>query len=291
MVARIQMQGSQRFHWKAMNLREYKAMTPLVIVALLALFAAPAEARLAARFAAHDPESTIVVDHGAFGDFLSRYLSEGPDGVNRFAYGAVSQDDHQALKDYIASLERVDVSGLNRAEQFAYWANLYNAVTLDVVLDNHPVGSIRDIRSGLFFPGPWRLRLVTVGGEDLSLDNIEHDIMRPILNDPRVHYAVNCASIGCPNLWVEPFAGAALEDQLEHAAKAFVNHPRGARVENGRLHVSSIYHWYKEDFGNTDAGVIEHLKQYAESDLREALEGITRIAVHGYDWALNEPVK
>jgi hypothetical protein len=261
----------------------------IAIMLVMTTAAAPAFADLAERFSAHDPDSTITLDHRDYGRFLETYLRPGEDGINRFAYGEVTPQDHALLRDYIRRLESVEVASLNRDEQFAYWANLYNAVTLDVVLEHYPVDTIREIRSGFFRAGPWRLDLVTVGGVALSLDNIEHDIMRPIFRDPRVHYAVNCASIGCPNLWSEPFTGESLEAQLEHGADAYINHPRGARVENGRLRVSSIYHWYTEDFGGNDAGVIAHLKKYAGDELRAALRDMTRISGHDYDWALNEP--
>ena len=111
-----------------------------------------------------------------------------------------------ALEAWIATAAAARPSTLARAEAFAFWANLYNALTLKVVLERHPVRSIRDIRSsGVPFDpkgwiGPWRTRLVTVEGRRLSLDDIEHEVMRPTFRDPRVHYAVNCASIGCPNL-------------------------------------------------------------------------------------------
>ncbi len=240
-------------------------------------------------FAPHDPDSTIVIDNSAFAAVLETYLSAPPDGVTRFAYGDVTEADHQTLKGYIQSLEAVDVATLNRDEQYAYWANLYNAVTLDVVLDAYPVDSIRQIKDGFFSAGPWGRAVVTVKGVALSLDNIEHDIMREVWDDPRVHYAVNCASIGCPNLYAEPFTGATLDATLDRNARAYINHPRGARVVNGRLRASSIYRWYKSDFGRGDLGVINHMRQYAEPDLIKDLKGITEIYTTSYDWSLNAP--
>jgi hypothetical protein len=98
---------------------------------------------------------------------------------------------------------------------------------------------------------------------------------------------VNCAALGCPNLQPAPFTGGRYDAMLEDAARAFVNHPRGARVQDGRLHVSSIYHWYKEDFGDGDAGVIQHLLRYAEDELAAGLRTVIRIHRHDYDWSLN----
>jgi hypothetical protein len=122
----------------------------------------------------------------------------------------------------------------------------------------------------------------------VSLDDIEHRILRPIWKDPRTHYSVNCASLGCPNLPAQAFTSSNLEQLLDDGARAYVNHPRGARVENGRLTVSSIYVWFAPDFGSGDAGVIAHLKQYAEPALKKKLGSVDRIADDEYDWALND---
>ena len=211
-------------------------------------------------------------------------------GVNRLAYSRVSAADRAALDDYIDRLAAFEISRYGRDEQLAYWINLYNALTIAVVLDHYPVKSILDIAisPGLFSIGPWGKKLVTVDGEALSLDDIEHRILRPIWRDPRIHYAVNCASIGCPNLATMAFTGANAEDMLTRTARDYVNNPRGAELRNGRLVVSSIYEWYKEDFGDSDVGVIRHLRQYAQPNLAAALDGVTRIAADDYDWALNE---
>ena len=172
----------------------------------------------------------------------------------------------------------------------AYWINLYNALTVDTVLNHYPVGSIRDISisPGLFNRGPWDRKLVTVEGQALSLNDIEHRILRPIWHDPRIHYAVNCASLGCPNLANTAYDGSHLDAMLDAAARAYVNNPRGAAVHDGKLTVSSIYRWYEADFGSTDAGVIAHLKRYAEPPLAAALNGISAIADDHYDWRLND---
>lgn len=254
------------------------------------LLALAATAALTARPAAADPDASLDT-------LLARYVVDHPDGVTRVRYGAwkANAADMRALDAWIAEAAARRPSAMARAEAYAYWANLYNALTVKVILERHPVRSIRDIRSTGVpldprqFNGPWRTRLVTIEGRRMSLDDIEHETMRPTFRDPRVHYAVNCASIGCPNLWPRAFRAATLEAALEDGARAFVNHPRGATVRpDGRLVVSSIYHWFKEDFGGTDAGVIAHLRQYAAPPLAERLAGIRSIHDHDYDWALND---
>jgi len=239
-------------------------------------------------WAAHDLDSSETIDHSAWNAWLGRFVVISADGINRVAYAQVAADDRKALQAYIQSLAALNISAYNRAEQFAYWVNLYNALTIDVVLEHYPMQSIREIKSGFFSFGPWDLELITIKGEALTLDDIEHRILRPIWQDARIHYAVNCASLGCPNLQRQAFTAANTESLLKTAAREFINHPRGAQVEDGRLVVSSIYDWFEDDFGGNDRGVIEHLKIYAETDLRSALSNVDSISDDRYDWQLND---
>jgi hypothetical protein len=240
--------------------------------------------------------SAKTVDHSAWDALLKSYVKPGPDGLNRVDYVAFKDEGHGALKDYISTLVAVDPATLDRREQFALLANLYNAKTIDIVLENYPVKSIKDISLGgglltVFTGGPWKSKVLKMKGVALSLDDIEHGILRPTFKDPRVHYAVNCASVGCPNLGTEAFTGAKLEAQLNAAARAYVNSPRGAKVGPDGLVVSSIYSWFDEDFGGNDKGVIEHLRTYAAPDLAQKLEGTKSISDHAYDWSLNDAKK
>ncbi len=235
-----------------------------------------------------DSDSRQVIDHQEWDQFLKTYVRLGDDGISRVAYGNVSEDDRRALTAYIEMLEEVNVPAFNRAEQFAFWANLYNAVTVNVILEHYPVKSIKDIKPTLFSFGPWKKERVTVMGQALSLDDIEHAILRKAWQDPRVHYALNCASLGCPNLRQDAFQGDRLDDQLDDAARLFVNHPRGAALTNGALQVASIYKWFQEDFGGTDQGVIAHLKIYAAPDFASQLNNVTTIDSDSYDWSLND---
>lgn len=235
-------------------------------------------------------------DDAAFDRLLVKYVQASPDGVNRIDYAGwkANAADRAALSTYIKGIESTKVSKLPRPAQFATWANLYNAVTLKVILDNYPVASIRDIKSTFTLDpaalggGPWWSKLVTVEGKQLTLNTIEHEILRKQFRDPRVHYAVNCASFGCPNLQPQAWRAATLEADLDRAARAYVNHPRGAAVRNGELEVSSIYVWFKADFGNDDAGVIQHLKKYATPELAAKLATVSKISSDGYSWVLNE---
>ncbi len=252
-------------------------------------FGAP-RAEAWARWERSDETSGETVDHSAFSGFLTRYVRPDATGLNRVDYRAVSAKDRRALKSYLQHLQETEVSRLGRDQQRAFWTNLYNALTVEVVLEHYPVASIRDIKisPGFFSTGPWGKKLARVEGVRVSLDDIEHRILRPIWKDPRTHYAVNCASIGCPNLLTEAFEADALDEQLDAAARGYVNHPRGARVTDGELEVSSIYSWFESDFGGSEKAVIAHLREYAEPALRERLRGIDSIDDHDYDWSLND---
>ncbi|WP_348672465.1 DUF547 domain-containing protein [uncultured Abyssibacter sp.] len=239
-------------------------------------------------WAGHDPESEQIVDHGDWSRLLQRYVRERESGANRFDYGAVSDADRDRLAGYVDTLAAIDPRGLNRAEQKAYWINLYNALTVQQILEAYPVGSIRDIRSGLFSPGPWKKDLVSVAGQPLTLNDIEHRILRPIWQDPLIHYGVNCASIGCPDLLATAYTGDSVDEQLAGNARAYVNDARGAQVTDDGLMVSSIYIWFQADFGGSDAGVIEHLRRYADPALRKRLDGVRDIDDDRYDWSLND---
>lgn len=232
----------------------------------------------------------------AFDALLGTYVVPAPDGVNRVDYRRwkANPRDVASLEAYIRHLGARAPSKMPRDEAFAFWSNLYNAVTLKVVLDRYPVASIRDIKSeGLFDPkayiGPWRSKRITVENRSYSLDDIENEVLRPVFRDPRVHYAINCASYGCPNLRNKAWTAATLAADLDDAARAYINHPRGATILTGnRLRVSSIYKWFAEDFGGNDAGKIAHLHKYAGPKLAAALAANPVIAEDAYDWSLND---
>lgn len=242
----------------------------------------PSAALVDAVFAESKEASIATVDHEPWAAFLESYIVEIMDGVQGVRYGAVSKTDAASLAAYIAQLESVDVTTLAPAEQLAFWINLYNAATIALILNHYPADGIRDIDN------PWGEPRVTVNGIALSLNDIESGVIRPVFNDPRIHYAVNCASIGCPNLATTPYTGATLDAMLDDAARAYINHPRGVRVEDGDVIASKIYGWYREDFGERKSDVIDHIRQYASPALLQQLEGAKKIDDYEYNWSLND---
>jgi Protein of unknown function, DUF547 len=247
-------------------------------------------------FAQHAAGSTMSVDHTTWDTLTKAYVKPDPTGLNRVDYKAFKAKGHKDLKGYVAMLQATDPSKLDKPEQFAFWSNLYNARTVDIVLDKYPIKSIKDISLGgglkaLVGGGPWQANTIKVSGVDLSLDDVEHKILRAVFKDPRVHYALNCASYGCPNLQAGAFTGAALNAQLDAGAKAFINHPRGIEVTNGTIKASNIYSWFEADFGGSAVKVLEHVRNYAEPALKQRLDGATKIQTYDYIWTLNDITK
>lgn len=230
-------------------------------------------------------------DPGELDRLLDRYVRTGADGINRVAYRAwaASAADRTALTAYVQALQAASPKGRPRSDQIAYWSNLYNAETLRVVLDAYPVKSILAIRPTLVSFGPWKAKTLRVDGRRLSLHEVEHEILRP-MGDPMIHYALNCASISCPNLPPRAWRRASLGADLDQAARAYVNHPRAVQVTAKGLILSSIYKWYREDFGPDDAAVLNHLTRYAAPPLRAVLARRPAIAGYAYDWDLNQAV-
>ena len=277
--------------------QRHRIATILIGATLIAGAAnAQPKSKLIPAWDASDETSVGRIDHSSWQNTLDGYLRVHSSGINRFDYAALkaNAEDKARLADYLAYLQRLDPRDYSRAEQKAYWINLYNARTVHVVLEAYPVDSIRDISDsffgGLIFFGPWRDVHANVAGRDLTLDKIEHGILRPIFRDNRIHYAVNCASLGCPNLLQTAFTAANIETLLDDGARAYVNHPRGVDfVDDDSIVISSLYDWFVEDFGGSEEGVIKHLARYADKELAERLSRFEGSVDYDYDWSLNQP--
>ncbi len=282
-----------------MKHRFFRSLTAVMLVvglsgftALESLFAPNAD--LWPKWEAHDPKSTQSVDHAPWGKFLKNYVKPDRDGANRVAYGTVNEADKKNLHDYLASLRKVNVARLSRNEQLAYWINLYNALAVRVIIHFYPVDSIQDInltRGPWGGGGPWGKDLIRIDGEMISLNDIKHRILRPIWRDPRLHYAVNCTSVGGPNLAVTPYTAATVNAMLNQAARDYVNSPRGVRHTSDGLVLSKIYAWFSEDFGSGETMVLDHIARHASSDTEVKIMSSTNIAAYQYDWSLNDAMK
>jgi len=260
-----------------------------VVFALLLLVASPAS-EAHADVAATPSAAAPAVDHGAFAAFLARYRVVGEDGIARVRYGEVDAAAARRLKRYLARLGAVDVAALDRDRQLAFWLNLFNAAVIDLVVTHYPVSSMRDIdldtRAAVY--GPWTAADLEVAGDALSLADIEDDILFAQWGDPRLHYALHRASLGCPNLPAEPFTGADIDARLDAAAMAYVNHRRGVAIEGGDLVVSSLYRWHRHDFGGSERDVLRHLMAFAAPERALMLQRFDGVDRDRYDWRLND---
>lgn len=196
----------------------------------------------------------------------------------------------QKLESYLASLASVkesDFQTWTESRQIAFLANLYNASTLKLVVDHYPVKSIKDI--GGLLSSPWKQPVVGLFGEKVTLDHVEHGLLRKNYREPRVHFAVNCASIGCPNLRAEAFQADTLDAQLDEQARLFLSDKTRNRVEGKTLYLSPIFDWFAEDF--TRAGLLaEFVAPYFPADDRKAIaSGGLKVRFTDYNWSLNQP--
>jgi len=241
-------------------------------------------------WATQNATSKQSIDHQTWSLFLLNNVIHVKDGINRINYAAVSKEDKLQLKEYLSALSEINISNYPRTQQLPYWINLYNALTVDIVLQHYPVESIRDIdvSPGFFSDGPWDKKLLKIEEHMVSLNDIEHRIIRPIWKDRRVHYALNCASIGCPNLQTEAYTAKNIDKLLKKAIQEYINHPRGVSLIDSELMVSSIYNWFQDDFGTNEQDVLNHIRQYANPELQKQLNNIELISNYEYDWSLND---
>lgn len=231
--------------------------------------------------------SAIVVDHSQWQNILDDYLViDDPIGINLFDYSGFVDDGSTELDEYIANVSRMDPAVLSKSEQMAYWINLYNALTVQVIVKNYPISSIKDI--GRFGAGPWDDVATVIQGFELSLNDIEHEILRPIWDDFRVHFAVNCASIGCPNLLPEAFAAENTSELLDRGAREYLGHPRGLQFIGEKLVLSSIFDWYQTDFASNEEQLLIVLSQFLTPDQAEKVSSYRGDVGYHYDWQLNQ---
>lgn len=221
--------------------------------------------------------------HVEWSELLAKHVVDGV--VNYTAF----RGDIAVLNNYLDVLDNTHPSELPEKERLAFYINAYNAYTVKLILDNfkdgNPVASIKDL--GGFFSTPWKKEFCRVGGELLSLDNIEHDIIRPQFKDARVHFGVNCASKSCPRLISAAYEGNVLDNQLDENSRFFINDRKFNYMKEDTLYISKIFKWFSEDFGDN---VVDFIKQYADEPLLQQIESAgvdISVKYLPYDWTLN----
>ena len=224
------------------------------------------------------------IDNHQYAELLNKHARDGLVDYASF------KTEHPKLKAYLAYLARINPDDLSRDDAFAYYINLYNAATIDLVLENYPgIDSIKDI--GGFFGNPWKIEFIVLKGKKVHLDHVEHEILRPRYKDPRLHFAVNCASLGCPPLHAKPFEGRTLDATLDELTRQNMADPAHTRLEGDDLYVSKVFDWFGEDWGGTQDKVA-FVQKYSSGEQAakiEQLGGRLDLKYSGWDWTLNDP--
>jgi hypothetical protein len=218
--------------------------------------------------------------HEQWTNLLQKHVN--PDGwVN---YDGFIKDSLQ-LNNYLQQIESnyPNEKNWSREQILAYWINAYNAYTVQIVIRNYPVASIKDIKPGVaFLNSVWDIKFITIEGEQLDLNNIEHNILRK-MNEPRIHFAVNCASYSCPKLLNTAYEAATIDNQLNQQAIDFINDPKRNVIAAEKADVSSIFNWFTGDFTN-DGSLKDFLNKYSKVPITEN----TGINFLEYNWNLNK---
>ncbi len=231
----------------------------------------------------------IEREHTDWGSLLGKYVHDG-----LVDYASWKRQGTAEVNNYLASLSSLcaaDERAASRDERLAFWINAYNAFTVKLILDHYPVGSIRSI--GWLPQAAFKIKFIPMPGlgkGNLSLDEIENDILRKELQEPRIHFAVVCASKSCPKLRSQPYRADAVSLQLEQAARDFIQDPSKNRYDVAKrtFYASSIFKWFRGDFERAKGSLAAFIGQYAQPDVAAALkQGNVRIEFLDYDWSLN----
>ena len=255
----------------------------LLTAGTLAAFILPATAPAGTYRAAG--RAAPPIDHGAYDRLLRQYVND--QGLVDYRGLHANVADAAAFNEYLQLLsQHPPAATWPRAEQMAYWINAYNAYTIRLILDHYPVKSIKDIGSSIQIPfvtTPWAAKFFTIGGQKMSLDNIEHGILRKRYADPRIHFALVCAARSCPRLRNEAYAAARLDVQLDDQGRNFLNNPAKNRITPAKAQLSKYFDWYRGDWNANGQSVTQWVNRYAATKITAD----TPISYLDYNWQLN----
>jgi hypothetical protein len=245
--------------------------------------------------AAAVPALAAPPDYRLWGDLLAKYY----DPVKGMNYKALKANDKKTLDELRRQMAQVDVTTLSRPDQLAYWINLYNLSTANVVVEHYPVESIRDISTDpITRLNVFKKDNVLTKKGPMSLNDVENDKIREGFKDPRIHFAINCAAKSCPPIRPEPYVGSEVSNQLDDQVRKFLAGPNGVRAaKNGGelvLHVTKIMDWFKDDFEKWGGGRVPFLIRYVAPDKRKQIETAGNqvdLEFDDYDWKLNDASK
>ncbi len=226
---------------------------------------------------------SVAPDHSLWDQLLKKNVSA--DGRVNYKGFVEDKEDLQTYLDLLSN-NAPDRNSWSEEEQMAYWINAYNAFTVKLIVDHYPTESIRDLGPKLKIPlikDVWHYKFFSIGGQESSLDEIEHSILRKEFNEPRIHFAINCASVSCPPLLNEAFLPSTLESQLEKVAVGFINDTSRNKISKDQIEISAIFSWFKGDF-TKEGSLIDFLNQYS----RTKINSKAKVSHLDYDWNLNE---
>lgn len=246
-----------------------------------------AKAPLGQQWPATQQVSFEAIDHAAFDALLRKYVD--PDGYVDYQAWHASAADRAALQQYLLSLSRgTRAKSSSRPAELAFWINAYNAVTLEGILQEYPTSSIRNHTAKVAGYNIWKDLPLLVGGEAFSLDAMEHQVLRKF-GEPRIHFAIVCASVGCPRLRNEAYVSSRLEEQLADNTRDFFSRPQNLQVEGATLQLSSILEWFGSDFGASQRDQLQAIRPYLPQGAQQVVQGgSARVAYLNYDWSLND---
>lgn len=227
-----------------------------------------------------EDKNTSTIHHQIWSELLKKYVST----TGKVNYVGFIEDGTK-LSEYLALLSN-NPPGKNwaDADKLAYWINAYNAFTVKLIIDNYPLKSIKDIASGLpMINSPWDIKFFKIGNTPFDLNTIEHEILRKQFKEPRIHFAINCASVSCPILLNEAYESSRLNEQLNKQAIYFINNPKKNIIQEKEAKLSSIFNWFNKDFTNGNT-LIGFVNQFSKTTIEQG----TKVEFLEYDWNLNE---
>jgi len=214
----------------------------------------------------------VALDHSEWNQLLKKYV----DTKGNVNYQAFKKDE-KVLDAYLKNLaDHKPLDTSKPSERLAYFINLYNAATVKLILENYPLKSIKDIQK------PWDREWIKVGTKTYSLGQIEHDILRK-MEEPRIHFAINCASYSCPKLLNEAFLSSKLEPQLHRVTSEFINDTKRNIITSKKIEISYLFKWFKSDF-TTNTPLVKYIQNYSNI----SINADAKISFMNYDWRLNE---
>ncbi|MEM0992488.1 MAG: DUF547 domain-containing protein [Bacteroidota bacterium] len=217
-------------------------------------------------------QTQAKVDHGVWDALLQKYVTS----TGKVNYAGIKGEEAK-LDAYLEALKtNAPSSSWSRNEKLAYWINAYNAFTVKLIVDNYPVKSITDLHGGK----PWDVKWIEIGAKTYSLNNIEHDIIRPQFKEPRIHFAVNCAAKSCPPLLNKAWTASNLGTYLNQQTRRFINNSVSNKITADVVQLSKIFEWYAKDFGN----LIAYLNKYSKTEI----DADAKVSYLDYNWQLNK---